>query len=107
MSNFPTAFLKINSVQPYKSNVNQVKNNHFIKGSYLFECDLTIKDSTHTIDFIADVKIDQNAAIATGKLEIDRSKFGIKYKSKSWYPDLGDKFIDDIFELYFNLVAFP
>ena len=46
-------------------------------------------------------------AVATGKIDIDRAKYNIKYKSKTWYPDLGDRFINDIFELYFNLIALP
>ena len=107
VSKFPIASLKIHSAQPVEGNINKSTENQFMNGLYLFICDLTIKDSTHTIDFVADVTINQSAAVAIGKIEIDRSKFGIKYKSKSWYPDLGDRFINDIFELYFNLVAFP
>tara|TARA_Y100001970_G_C14190977_1_gene835372 strand:- start:505 stop:1122 length:618 start_codon:yes stop_codon:yes gene_type:complete len=107
VSTFPIASLNIHSITPVSQNHDLVDNSSLLKGEYLFLCDLTIKDSTHAIDFIADIKINKNAAIATGSIEIDRSQFGIKYKSKSWYPDLGDRFINDIFELYFNLVAFP
>ena len=108
VATFPTALLNINSIKPISNNNNSITQSTVVlKGKYLFSCDLTIKDSTHAIDFIADIKINKNAAIATGVIAIDRSKFGIKYKSKSWYPDLGDRFINDIFELYFNLVAFP
>ena len=107
VATFPTALLNINSIKPISNNNNSFTQSTVLKGEYLFSCDLTIKDSTHAIDFIADIKINKNAAIATGVIAIDRSKFGIKYKSKSWYPDLGDRFINDIFELYFNLVAFP
>ena len=107
VSTFPIASLNIHSITPVSQNDDLVDNSSLLKGEYLFLCDLTIKDSTHAIDFIADIKINKNAAIATGSIEIDRSQFGIKYKSKSWYPDLGDRFINDIFELYFNLVAFP
>ena len=107
VATFPTALLNINSIKPISNNNNSITQSTVLKGEYLFSCDLTIKDSTHAIDFIADIKINKNAAIPTGDIEIERSKFGIKYKSKSWYPDLGDRFINDIFELYFNLVAFP
>ena len=107
VSTFPLASLNIYSIKPVSKNNDSISDATFLEGEYLFSCDLTIKDSTHAIDFIADIKINQNAAIATGRIEIDRSQFGIKYKSKSWYPDLGDRFINDIFELYFNLVAFP
>ena len=49
----------------------------------------------------------ENGAKAEGKIAIDRSLYGIKYKSKSWYTDLGDNFINDIFYLYFSLIALP
>ena len=92
---FPIASLKLINVKKKKND------------EYLITADLTIKDQTHPIDFIANIKINKDAAIAIGKINIDRSKYNIKYKSKTWYPDLGDRFINDIFELYFNLVAFP
>jgi len=92
---FPFAFLKITNIK------------HIEDNDYLITADLTIKNETHPIDFFANIKVDKNAALASGKINIDRSKYDIKYKSKTWYPDLGDKFINDIFELYFNLVALP
>ena len=92
---FPNAYLTIVSIEYEKNN------------NYLIKADLKIKNETHPIEFIANIQINKNAAIATGKIEIDRTKYGIKYKSKTWYPDIGDRFINDIFELYFNLVAFP
>lgn len=95
VSEFPFASLKI------------IKLQHKEENNYLITADLTIKDQTHPIDFIANITINKDAALATGKIDIDRSKYNIKYKSKSWYPDLGDHFINDIFELYFNLVALP
>jgi len=95
VSTFPIALLKLINVKKKKND------------EYLITADLTIKDQTHPIDFIANIKINKDAAIAIGKINIDRSKYNIKYKSKTWYPDLGDRFINDIFELYFNLVAFP
>ena len=95
VSEFPFASLKIINLQ------------HKEKNNYLIKADLTIKNQTHPVEFIANIQINKDAALATGKINIDRSKYDIKYKSKSWYPDLGDRFINDIFELYFNLVALP
>ena len=95
VSDYPISYLKILSI------------NHQNDNNYLVQADLKIKDQTHPIEFFANIQINNDAAIATGKIEIDRSKYNIKYKSKSWYPDLGDRFINDIFELYFNLVALP
>ena len=67
--------------------------------------DLTIKENTHPIEFIANIIYNDNTGLASGKLEIDRSKYNVKYRSKSWYPDIGDRFINDNFELFFNLLA--
>ena len=95
VSDHPISYLKILSLKHQNDN------------NYLLQADLTIKGQTHPIEFFANIQINKDAAIATGKIEIDRSKYNIKYKSKTWYPDLGDRFINDIFELYFNLVAIP
>ena len=95
VSKFPHASLKIINVKHKKNN------------DYLITANLTIKDQTHPVDFIANIKMNEDAALAIGKINIDRSKYNIKYKSKTWYPDLGDRFINDIFELYFNLIALP
>ena len=41
----------------------------------------------------------------TAKIEVDRSKFDIKYGSTSFFDSLGDKAIDDIFILDIKLVV--
>ena len=92
-TNFPTALLKINKVTAIKDN------DYRVNGA------LTIKNQTHPIEFSANIMVEENMSLASGKIEIDRAKYNIKYKSKSWYPDIGDMFINDIFELYFNLLA--
>ena len=67
--------------------------------------DLTIKENTHPIEFTANIIYNNDTGLASGKIEIDRSKYNVKYRSKSWYPDIGDRFINDNFELFFNLLA--
>ena len=67
--------------------------------------DLTIKGITQSISFPATVKKEGNAIVAVAKnVMIDRSKFDIRYGSKSFFNDIGDKAIDDNFELGINLV---
>ena len=90
---FPKSVLTINKVVPIKDN------------NYSITADLTIKNKTHPIDFIANIIIKDGIGLASGKIDINRAQYGIKYKSQSWYPDIGDRFINDIFELYFNLLA--
>ena len=68
--------------------------------------DLTIKGITQSISFPATVKKEGNAIVAVAKnVMIDRSKFDIRFGSKSFFNDIGDKAIDDNFELGINLVA--
>lgn len=66
---------------------------------------LTIKGITQPITFPATVKISDNAIITVGTLKVDRTKFKIEYASKSVVENIGDKAIDDIFELQLNLAA--
>lgn len=68
-------------------------------GTYNVTADLTIKGITNPITFLIAVK--GNTAIA--KLNVDRTKYDIKYKSKNFFENLGDNVINDEFELTVNL----
>lgn len=68
-------------------------------GVYTVFADLTIKGITNQVNF--DMTVAKNSA--TTKLVIDRTKFDIKYKSGSFFENLGDKTIYDDFELDVNL----
>ena len=46
-----------------------------------------------------------NHATASGRIDIDRTLYDIRYKSKSFFPDIGDKFIYDNFTLNFKINA--
>ena len=68
----------------------------------LFEikADLTIKNITKPVKFTMRVMDDKRAK---ADLTIDRTQYGIKYKSKSFFSDLGDKVIYDDFEIVVDL----
>lgn len=66
---------------------------------------LTIKGKTLPIEFPATVKTDGKTLNAEAKIEVDRTKYDIRYGSGSFFDNLGDKTIDDIFTLTVNLVA--
>lgn len=80
---FPTAKLVIKKIAD-KGN-----------GVYTVTADLTIKDKTLPNTF--DITVKGNTA--TSKLTIDRTKFDIKYGSGSFFDNLGDKAINDNFEV--------
>ena len=67
--------------------------------------DLTIKGVTQRISFPAKAGVKGDIASATGKVTIDRTKFGLKYGSKSFFESIGDKAIYDNFDLTFNVIA--
>lgn len=67
---------------------------------------LTIKGITESITFPASVKKEGNSIVAVAKnVLVNRAKFDIRYGSKTFFNDIGNKAIDDNFELAINLVA--
>lgn len=64
-------------------------------GLYTVSANLTIKGKTNPITF--ELATTANSASAT--LNIDRTKYDIKYGSGSFFDNLGDKAINDEFEL--------
>ncbi len=67
--------------------------------------DLTIKGITHPIGFDVAVNINGGILIATGKLVIDRTKYGMKFRSGNFFKDLGDTLIYNDFELNISVTA--
>jgi polyisoprenoid-binding protein YceI len=70
-----------------------------------FLADLTIKGVTNPIEFNAKVTVDGDHLNAEGIITVNRTLFGIKYGSGSFFQGLGDKMIYDDFTLTFNIVA--
>jgi len=66
---------------------------------------LTIKGITNELNFPATIIINKNKLIANAKISIDRTKFGIKIRSKSFFENLGDKVIFNNFDLEVVLFA--
>jgi polyisoprenoid-binding protein YceI len=69
-------------------------------GVYTVTADLTIKEKTDAIVF--DLTVGNNTA--TTQLVIDRSKYDVRYGSKSFFSGLGDNLIYDNFEVDVKLV---
>lgn len=65
------------------------------KDVYTVTADLTIKGITNPVTF--DITVTDNSASTT--LKVDRTKYDIKYGSKSFFESIGDKAIYDEFEL--------
>ena len=80
---FPTATLVFKKIGTKSANV------------YTVTADLTIKGLTKPVTF--DLTVGTNAASTA--FNVDRTKYGIKYNSKSFFESIGDKAIYDEFEL--------
>ena len=91
---FPAANFVIKKVTGSNTNVN-------ITG------DLTIKGITQSVTFPATItwNADKTITATAEKITIDRTKFGIQFKSKSVFSNIGDNFIYDDFTLSVKLVA--
>lgn len=74
--------------------------NNVVKGN------LTIKDKTNAIEFPATVTMEGDKMMLKSEtFEIDRTKWGVNYLSKSIFPNLGDKFVNDAIKITVSLVA--
>jgi len=80
---FPTATLVFKKIGTKSANV------------YTVTADLTIKGITKPVTF--DITVNGNTA--TTAFNVDRTKYDIKYNSKSFFESIGDKAIYDEFEL--------
>lgn len=72
---------------------------------YRFLVDLTIKGITNPVEFNAKIAVNGDKLNAEGVITVNRTLFGIKYGSGSFFQGLGDKVIYDDFTLAFNVAA--
>jgi polyisoprenoid-binding protein YceI len=75
------------------------------KVTYIIKGNLTIKGITQPIEFPATVQIIKGIVTGVANIKIDRTKFNIRYGSKKFFESIGDKAINDEFELTIKLVA--
>ena len=85
---YPEAYFEITSVS-----VNRIDGN------------LTIKGITHPVSFDAVVTENGRVLTAAGKIVIDRTKYGIRFRSGSFFQNLGDTLIYNDFDLNISLTA--
>jgi hypothetical protein len=72
---------------------------------YTVKGNLTIKGITNPVEFPATVTVAAGQLTAKAKILIDRTKFDIKFRSGNFFENLGDKAIEDNFELNVEIVA--
>lgn len=74
-------------------------------GSYHVVGNLTIKGITHSIGFDVQVNHRGNLVAATAKITVDRTKYGIKFRSGNFFQNLGDTLIYNNFDLNTSITA--
>jgi len=75
-----------------------------VTGSHI-EGNLTIKGITAPVGFDADVKVAGDILTALGKVVVDRTVYGMKFRSGNFFKDLGDTLIYNDFDLDVNITA--
>jgi polyisoprenoid-binding protein YceI len=94
------------SIEKFPESKMVIKKATLIAGDdYHFLADLTIKGITQPIEFDAKSSVTGDKLNAEGVITVNRTLFGIKYGSGSFFEGLGDKVIYDDFTLTFNVVA--
>lgn len=91
---FETAVFEITAVE------NKSKNKVFISGN------IVIKGITKEISFTAEVSnINGIITLKSDVIQLNRAEFNVKYKSKTFFNDLKEKFINDEFDLQVSIVT--
>lgn len=80
---YPTASFKVTNSSTFNN------------GKATLTGEMNIKDKTENISF----DVFRNENTYTAKIEIDRSKFDVRYGSDKFFDNLGDRAIDNIFTL--------
>lgn len=73
----------------------------FSNGKATVSGNITIKGKTENISFV----VERKGKEYSSRIDIDRSKFDVRYGSNSFFDNLGNKAIDDIFILDITLVV--
>ena len=66
---------------------------------------LSIKGITNPVTFPAKMEVKDGIVRANGKIVIDRTQWGIRYRSGKFYDNLADQAVSDDFEIQMNIVA--
>lgn len=97
-SKFPEGMFEVVSAEPI-ANATAGSPNYTIKGN------LTLKGISKAISFPATINMDGETLNAQANFDIDRTEWDIRYGSGKFFKDIGDKAINDNFNIKLNVVA--
>lgn len=98
VSKYPTATFVVTNVSPLSGDP---------EGTHSITGDLTMRDITRPVSFKANVDLGAVDAvkITGGPFNIDRTEWGIRFRSKKFFDDLADDFVNDEVKLQFTIGA--
>ena len=74
-----------------------------VENQALVVADLTMKDLTNEISFLANIKQENDTFNITGSTKIDRTLWNVQFGSDKFFQNLGDKAISDEVNIEFNI----
>jgi polyisoprenoid-binding protein YceI len=93
-------------VEKYPTAAFEITGMETTDGKTMLSGNLTLKDAKNNITFPVSVSDEGNTMTLTSEtFTIDRSKWNVQYGSKSFFDNLGDKFINDDIELKIKVSA--
>ena len=78
---------------------------YVIRGNIKVTGNLTIKGITNPVTFPAKMEVKDGIVRTNGKVVIDRTQWGIRYRSGKFYDNLADQAVSDEIEIQMNIVA--
>ncbi len=96
VATYPTSKIVLRSV---------ILRNDLGEGKYDVVADLTLKDQTHEVLFPVEILEVDDIIVMRGDLEIDRTKWGVTFRSGRFFDSLGDTALSDTITLRIELVA--
>ncbi len=93
-------------IEVYPTATFQITKSENKEGKTYITGNITIKNVTKEITFIATIsETEETVTLTSETFHINRATFNIKYKSKSFFNNLKEKFINNVFDLQVTIVA--
>lgn len=78
-----------------------------VKDGYTLVGELTLKGETHPLSVPIKTAMKNGNVLINGVAEVDRALWNVRFGSESFFDNLGDNVINDMFTLKFDVVAKP
>ncbi len=93
-------------IEKYATSKFEITSSNYKEGKIIITGNMTIKDVTREISFEATVsENDETVTLTSETFQINRADFNVKYKSKTFFNNLKEDFIDNEFDLQVTIVA--